>query len=118
MRPTGTPYYDYTEDFKDPDSEGAREPDMPLSPVPRRTGSVTKPTILQQDMQLKMHGAIDNHSIPRPSNGGYRCGYSQTNSSIDESFDSYLQDDQTISPPRRMSLIFLGDYLPQNDNTA
>ncbi|EGX96910.1 hypothetical protein CCM_01568 [Cordyceps militaris CM01] len=91
MRPTGTLYYDYSEDFKDPDSEDIRQPVIPLSPIPYRAGGGTKPTILQQDLQLKMHGTIDNPHIQGSAYSGYRRGYSRTDSSIEDSFDSYLQ---------------------------
>ncbi len=91
MRPSGTFYYDYTEDFNDPRPEGARQPDMPISSVPHRACGGTKPTMLQQDMELKVHGAIHSPSIPGSTYPAYRGGYNQADSSIDESFDSYLQ---------------------------
>lgn len=91
MRPIGTLYYDYTEDFHDPSLEVTRQPEMPISPVPHRAGGGAKPTILQQDMELKMHGAIHSPLVPSPVHLVHQRGHDRANSSIDESFDSYLQ---------------------------
>ncbi|KAM3444105.1 hypothetical protein NHJ13734_001584 [Beauveria thailandica] len=91
LRPSGTLYYDYTEDFNDSGPEAARHPDMPLSPVPHRVGRGSKPAILQQDMELKMHGTIDITSDSGPAHAACQRGYSQTVSSMEESFGSYLQ---------------------------
>ncbi|KAM3435503.1 hypothetical protein MY4824_004819 [Beauveria thailandica] len=91
LRPSGTLYYDYTEDFNDSGPEAARHPDMPLSPVPHRVGRGSKPAILQQDMELKMHGTIDVTSDSGPAHAACQRGYSQTVSSMEESFGSYLQ---------------------------
>ncbi|KAM3558740.1 hypothetical protein ARSEF4850_004455 [Beauveria asiatica] len=91
LRPSGTLYYDYTEDFNDSGPEAARHPDMPLSPVPHRVGRGSKPAILQQDMELKLRGTIDITSDSGPAHAACQRGYSQTVSSMEESFGSYLQ---------------------------
>lgn len=90
MRPTKTLYYDYSEDFNNADLEAAHSA-LPLSPFPCRTGAVARPAILRHDLELKVHGALNNVSIPTNPNSGFGTRYSQTESSIEESFDSYLQ---------------------------
>ncbi|KAM3464187.1 hypothetical protein MY5147_008508 [Beauveria neobassiana] len=91
LRPSGTLYYDYTEDFNDSGSEAARHPDMPLSPAPHRAGRGSQPAILQQDMESKMHGSINITSASGPAHAPCQRVYSQTGSSMEESFGSYLQ---------------------------
>lgn len=91
IRSNATVYYDYTEDFNDTSPAEVRESEMPLSPVPHRAVGGTKPTILQQDMDFKMHGTANNYTHMGHRHTSSRTGYNRTDSSIEDSFDSYLQ---------------------------
>ncbi|KAJ6789000.1 hypothetical protein PWT90_06693 [Aphanocladium album] len=88
MRPSGTLYYDYSEDFNDQNILNTRILEAPLSPVPHRVIGGIKPAILQQDLELNSHSAMCRSSLAHTA---FRGGYNRTESSIESSFDSYLQ---------------------------
>ncbi|KAF7546355.1 hypothetical protein G7046_g9324 [Stylonectria norvegica] len=58
LRPTGSFYYDYTEQFE---TEAPPEFELvtPLCPIPQRAGSISRPMVLREDSEVHLDAADD-----------------------------------------------------------
>ncbi|KAK3394725.1 hypothetical protein B0H63DRAFT_56048 [Podospora didyma] len=61
-QPTGTFYYDYSEDF-DSNSESATAVTGPLAPIPTRAPSLHRPMVLEDCCDICFHNSVD-HDFP------------------------------------------------------
>lgn len=91
-RPSGVVYYDYSEEFKKQAQTTGVDVDAPVCPIPKRAGHNGQAMILREESQSKLDAAANssnNLDIAPMLVPGSRSGDLD---SIDESYDSYIDD--------------------------